>query len=162
MLKPSTGLARDEWRALKTAVRELVHDVGGLEAASAACRLQRSSLARNYSPQHPELLPVDVVAELERASGTMPVTTALARLGRHALVPLHADPGEPELLRQLGELMRHVGQACTSGAEAMSDGLLEAHEIEALKRDLHRVGSACSSLMAWLDRAARPDGMVEE
>ena len=144
------ALGRHDRQGLLTATRRLVDDVGGLDAAAAACRLARSALARHYAPQQAETMPIDVVAELERASGTAPVTTALARLAGHALVPLALEPGQPELLRRMGELMRRVGLACAAGAEAMADDVLTPAERAQLSEQLHQVVSEGSAIMAWL------------
>ncbi len=151
-----TSLGRHERQGLLTATRRLVDDVGGIDAASAACRLGRSALARHYAPTQSETMPIDVVAALERASGTIPVTTALARLAGHALVPLSTAPGEPELLRRLGELMRAAGEACAAGAQALADGALSPPERAALSEQLHQVVSAGSGLMAWLAQPEPP------
>lgn len=145
-----TTLSKMDFSALLTATRALVDACGGVDAAASACRVQRSTLARYYAPNHPEMMPVDVAAALERVSGSSAVTLTLARLSRHALVPLHGDEGEPELLRRLGELMRRVGAACSEGAEAMDDGVLTGEERARLSTALHDVVNTASALTAWL------------
>ncbi len=161
MLTRHSQLSRPEWHGLKVATRQLVVASGGLEAAAAACRLKHASLARHYSPEHPEMLPLDVIAELQRVAGVVPVTTALAHLSGHALVPLAAEPGESELLKQAGTLMRLAGQACMSAAEAMADGVLTPAECAQLSGELHAVVNAASSIMRWLSHVAA-NGLPQE
>ena len=148
-------LSRQDWLGLCTASRGLVSACGGVEAAAAACRVGKSQLGRYQSPHDQEMLPIDVVAALERATGLWPVTTALARLSGHALVQLHAEPGAPELLLRLGDLMRRTGEACAEGAAAMADGQLTEQERAGLSVRLHDTLTVASSLMAWLSQAGR-------
>ena len=146
----ASHLARTELQSIKAAARRLVEAVGGLEACAAACRLGRSQLARCYSPTDPDMLPADVVAELERAAGEAPMTTVLARLSGHTLLPVAGDGSGPALLRQLGDLMARAGEACRVGAEAMADGRLTDEECEQLADRLHEVTTQSSRITAWL------------
>lgn len=159
MMSPRSLLNRIDFAGLKAATRRLVEDAGGIEAAAAACRLSMTTLHRQYNPLHPETMPIDVVAELERASGTHPVTAALARLAGQVLVPVHHEPGAHELLRRLGDLMAEVGATMSEGAAAMEDGVLTDDEREALAGRLHEVIRVASSVRTWL---RPPEGGLDE
>lgn len=74
-------LCSDDLAALKTATRRLIRAAGGVESAASVSRVQKSSLSDYQNPALPDhFMPIDIVLELERDTGTHPVTQALARL----------------------------------------------------------------------------------
>jgi hypothetical protein len=94
---------------LKIATRRLVEEAGGVEPAASLTRVSKTMLASYYDPGSGLYVPLDVVADLESGSDSLPVTTALARL-RHAVV--HVIPVanlSPNLTSKLGEVAEEVG-----------------------------------------------------
>ncbi|MDE0942431.1 MAG: hypothetical protein OSB58_08330 [Alphaproteobacteria bacterium] len=73
---------------VKSAVRALLHAVGGEAKAAAACRVSKSTLSEYGNPRYDERhMPLDVILALERAAGQMPVTEHLA--AEHDALLLH-------------------------------------------------------------------------
>ena len=135
--------------ALKTAARRLVVSVGGLEAAATVCRLNKTALAAAYDPHQPErALPVDVVAELEHVAAAPVVTTVLARLSGHALVPI-APGGGLEALA-LVHVFRGAAEVGAAYAAAIADTRLSRAECKAVAGRLLELQAACMQAVAAL------------
>jgi hypothetical protein len=105
---------------LKLATRRLVEELGGVEPAASLTRVGKTMLASYYDPSSALYIPVDVVADLEVDSASMPVTTALARL-RHAVVhiTLVADLS-PDLPSKLGEVAEEIGDVFQKAGRAVA------------------------------------------
>lgn len=141
----SDGLA-----ALKAASRLLLGDFGKLEVAVMACRLGMSQLHACASANDPErTLPIDVVAQLERAAGTHPVTAALALLQGCIVVPIAATGGG-DLGALLAKLGREVGDVFSASAAALADGRVSEAERATLARELAELIAAGQQALAVL------------
>lgn len=131
-----------EHRALRTLTRVLVERLGGLDAAAACTRVNRSRLAEYYAPQGDAFIPADVLADLEAVAEAPLVTAELARLAGCALLPLRSV-AEEELARLLAELGQEVAQAFGAYAEALRAGrcpIQDRARLAAEVGDIVRVG----------------------
>ena len=103
---------------LKTAVRALLHALGGETKAAAQCRVAKSTLSEYGNPTYPDRhMPVDVVLALEKAAGVAPVSEHLA--AAHGAVLLKLPPVEAEqewmahitrIGKEAGDVFRHAGE----------------------------------------------------
>jgi hypothetical protein len=137
---------------MKTASRALVSRLGGAEAAALVCRYQKSALAEGYDLHRPDRsLPIDVVADLERAAGAPVVTRVLAGLAGHALVPLpHGQAPEAQAIAQV--LAGAAGLAADFAA-AMCDGRFTEAERQVLRGRLLELHGAVAHAAAAVDAA---------
>ena len=144
-------IASDDMRALKTATRVLVRAVGGIEAAATVCRYGKSAIAEGYDMQRCDrTLPIDVVADLELCAGVPAVTTVLARLSGHALVPIGPAGGlEAQAIAEVG---RRASGMFASWAAAQADADVSDAERKAVADDLLRLQAACMQAVAVLTR----------
>lgn len=128
--------APQQLRALKTAFRRLVHEVGGLEASASVTRVGTSQLADYYHPLKLEVwAPIDVVADLEEVAGQPIVTTEMARLRRHVLSPLPEGVSGDEA-KAIAEALSEAARASVTFMQAMLDGALDDGERGALAAHL--------------------------
>lgn len=136
-------------RSLKTAFRALIQRVGGLDAAATVTRVRASQLAAYYDPHQPQqLMPADVVADLEHVAGEPLVTAQLARLAGHLLLPMAAGPGSEA--RAIAAVFQEAGELGARWASAMEDGRLDDAELEGVQTelaDLHRAAGAAMALL---------------
>lgn len=106
---------------LKIATRRLVEEVGGVEPAASLTRVGKTMLASYYDPRSGLYVPVDVVADLEARSKSMPVTTALAQL-RHAVVHVTILSNmSRDLPSKLGEVAEDVGDVFKKAGRAIGE-----------------------------------------
>jgi len=135
-------LSRPQYVSLKAATRALIAANGTQVQAAAVTRLDQSDLSRGGSNAYLDrFLPLDVIADLEAASGEPLVTHALAELSGCVLIePPSAETGEAisrevgRSAQRFGELMQHYGLAA---ADAVIDAG-EAKQIEADARAMIR------------------------
>lgn len=117
-----------EYRALKTAAKLLVHEVGQLDAAASCCRLGRSQIAECCDPNKPDRwLPLDVIADLEKVAGRPIVTAVLARLAHHLLMP-QPDAAAGHFDAAVGRALTASSCAATRFIEAKADGKVTPEE----------------------------------
>ncbi len=137
------------YNALKTAMKLLTQDLGGVEAAATTTRVGKSQLS-DYSNVHDnQFVPADVLLDLETVGGTPHVTAALARIQGYELVAVVAR-AEHELSVLMAHLGRDVGHAFAAAAEALADGHIDEAEAHHLTARLEAVRCASASAMAWL------------
>lgn len=138
-----------EIRSLKTAFRALIQRVGGLDAAATVTRVRPSQLAAYYDPhQAQQLMPCDVVADLERVAGELLVTAQLARLAGHMLLPMAPAFGSES--RAIGQVFQESGELGARWASAMEDGQLDEAELERVLTELADLQRAAARAIALL------------
>jgi hypothetical protein len=146
-------LSRSEIAAIKTATYATIDGLGGIDAAATVCRYERSALSDAQNHAKPaRTLPVDVVADIERALGNPLITRVLAGLSGHALIPLPKDGG-PEA-QAIAQVMSGAASLGADFAAAMSDARITAPERQAIKDRLLSLHATCAQAVAALDSAS--------
>jgi hypothetical protein len=143
-----------ERRGLKTGFRALVHASGGLEASAAATRVAKTVLALGYDQAAPDRFPaIDVMADLERASGEPIVTQLLAAMQGYALVRVEPVSGcEMRAIASVGERSSEVFAAF---GRAIADGAITQEERTVLHRELLDLVAAATEAAAMLGRGMK-------
>ena len=136
-----------ELRALKTASHLAVKECGGLEAASSITRIGKTGLAAAYDPHALDrFMPIDAVADLERASGKPVVTARLAALSGYRLVALPAPT--MNAVNAIALVFQRAGEVGAAFAHGMEDGALSHHEWSELLQDLLDLAKAATEAAA--------------
>jgi hypothetical protein len=146
--------------ALKRATGEMIRGVGGLEAAAGFCRVGKSVLGCNQSPNEPDsFVALDVLADLEPLArgreGWPHVTRALAAQQGFALVKLpDALPEAGDLLHLVARQAREGGAIASAICAALADGKVDADEARAARKqvaDLIDVAVAMDAALAAIE-----------
>mgnify|MGYP001042125909 CR=1 FL=1 len=136
---------------IKEAEAGLVAACGGLKQAATASRLAKTVLAQCTDDDHATRhLPVDVVADLERASGDPVVTRYLAALSGHLLVPVRGVSREPYPL-VLASVTKETGELLGAAGAALREGRLSPAQAHVVKREALDVAAALAEMLADCD-----------
>lgn len=140
------------YRGLKAAVRRLVRDLGGQEAAASLTRVDHQRLGR-YGRVHEAMqAPIDVIADLETEAGCPAVTRLLAAAQGYLLVPRPGAAPVPLDAAALGRMANAAGDVIGDIGVALADGTVtvaEVHEL-ALREDVRRAMEALAAIDAGL------------
>ncbi|MDA1098169.1 MAG: hypothetical protein O2967_04215 [Proteobacteria bacterium] len=133
---------------VKSAVRALLHAIGGEAKAAAVCRVSKSTLSEYGNPRYGERhMPVDVVLALERAAGEMPVTEHLAAEHGALLLHLPAVEAVGSWLDHLTSIGKEAGDVFHRAGEYLAnDGDIDAHEAPALLREVDELLAAVAAM----------------
>jgi hypothetical protein len=158
---PESAAMTPDLLILKRATSEMIKGVGGLEAAAGVCRVGKSVLSDNQSPNRADsFVAIDVVAELEplarERSGWPHVTRALCRVMGGTFVPIPEAPATREdLLKLLADQAREQSDLTNAICAGLSDGKFDqADATKALAEveDVIRVAAAMrAELMTILE-----------
>ena len=133
---------------VKSAVRALLHAVGGEAKAAEACRVSKSTLSEYGNPRYQDRhMPVDVVLALERAAGVMPVTEHLA--AEHGALLLHLPAGDAVggWLDHLTTIGKEAGDVFHRAGEYLADdGDIDAHEAPGLLKEVDELLAAVAAM----------------
>jgi hypothetical protein len=139
----------EERRALKTGFRVLVQHSGGLEAAAAASRLNKTHLAASYDQEAKDRFPaLDVVADLERAAGVPVVTKLLAAM--HGLALVHVEPIGGCAISAIASVGQNSSDVFAAFVRAVSDGVITEAERADLRQkmlDLVAVATEAAAIL---------------
>jgi hypothetical protein len=145
----TTRLSAIDIAALKTGMRLLVEDVGGIDAAASVSRLAPSSIAESYDPHRANRMPaVDVVADLEAVGRTPRVTATLARLAGYRLVPLLRADGR--IGRSIAEVLTGSSEVGAAYVAATADGSVTTAEVLRIATELTELVSAAEQALGVL------------
>lgn len=143
--------------ALKRATGEMIKGVGGVEASAEWCRVGKSVLSDNQSPNKPDsFAAIDVVAALEplaRARDGWPhVTQALCQRMGGVFVPVpEVPPGRRDLCALLGEQAKESSDLTRALAKALGDGRVDPHETAEPRREAWQLMQVAATIVAALD-----------
>lgn len=140
----------EERRALKTVFHVLVKRVGGVEAAAAGSRCNKTNIAAGYDQEAMDRFPaLDVVADLERAAGAPVVTKQLAAM--HGLALVHVEPTKGCAISAIASVGQKAGEFFAAFALAMDDGVITENERPKLRQEMLDVVAFASEAAAILD-----------
>ena len=143
--------SEEERRALKTGFRVLVQHCGGLEAAAATSRCNKTIIAAGYDQEAKDRFPsLDVVADLERAAGEPVITRLLAAM--HGMALVHVEPISGCALRAMADVGEHASGVFAAFGRAMADGAITAAERETLRREMLDLVAVASEAAAILGK----------
>lgn len=144
----------EERRALKTGFRVLVQHAGGLEAAAAASRLNKTHLAAGYDQEAKDRFPaLDVVADLERAAGKPVVTKLLAAM--HGLALVRVEPVTGCAMRAIASVGERSSEVFAAFGRAMADGAITQEDRAVLHGELLDLVAAATEAAAMLGKGMR-------
>lgn len=143
---------------IKTAVRELLHAVGGEAKAAQACRVSKSTLSEYANPRHAERhMPLDVVLALEKAANETPVTEHLAAEHNSILLRLPESGDELEWLGHLAIIGKEASDVFHRTSEYLADdGDIDATEAQILLREVDELLAAVAAMRAAVRRRLGP------
>jgi hypothetical protein len=140
----------EERRALKTGFRVLVQHAGGLEAAAAASRLNKTHLAVSYDQEAKDRFPaLDVVADLERAAGVPVVTKLLAAM--HGLALVHVEPINGCAISAIAAVGQNSSEVFAAFGRAVADGAITDGERAVLRQEMLDLVAVATEAAAILE-----------
>lgn len=140
----------EERRALKTGFRVLVQQAGGLEAAAAATRVNKTVLAASYDQEAKDRFPaLDVVADLERAAGVPVVTRLLA--GMHGLALVHVEPISGCAISAMASVGQNSSEVFAAFGRALADGVITEAERAVLRQEMLDLVAVATEAAAILE-----------
>ena len=143
--------APSTYNTLKTAVKRLVLDVGGVDAAASCTRGTRSLFSDYGNITSDRHLPADAILDLETIGGVPHVTEALASAQGYRLVRVDPRPRD-EVAAALARIGQSMGVLFSNAAAALADGVLTPVEAAGLSRDLESTGRVVSEALSLLRR----------
>ena len=140
----------EERRALKTGFRVLVQRSGGLEAAAAATRVNKTHLAAGYDQVALDRFPaLDVVADLERAAGVPVVTKLLAAM--HGLALVHVEPISGCAISAMASVGQNSSEVFAAFGRALADGVITQAERAVLRQEMLDLVAVATEAAAILE-----------
>ncbi len=143
-------------------MRVLIASLGGVTDAAALTALSHGAISRAQSPDHPDLLPLDVLIYAEMRAGRPIVTAILADLTGHALTPIADEPADgPCAAEAAGLVLRLVGtgaDAARALAAAAADGAICPREASAVDGELQKAADAITTTRRRLSARLKPRG----
>ena len=120
---------------LKSAQRDLIKRVGGIERAAEVASVSKSQMGRFNNDGDPEMMPVPVALMLQRDCDVPFVTAAMAELEGRRL----ADPNTPAaasacIMARHAEVVARAAELMAKGAYAFSDNRTTPAEAAGLDR----------------------------
>ena len=143
---------------IKTAVRALLHAVGGEAKAAEACRVSKSTLSEYANPRHSERhMPLDVVLALENAARKTPVTEHMAAEHNSILLRLPDSDDELGWLGYLAVIGKEASDVFHRTSEYLADdGEIDATEAPILLREIDELLAAVAAMRTAVRRRLDP------
>lgn len=145
--------------ALKSAARQLIRQLGGVEAAADDTRVGKSALGRYYDQNSPDFMPVDVALDLMLAArsqgGDATVARTLAELLGFQLVQAEQGGALGDWLRHTCSLSIQAVQVANEVAIAASDGTITKEEAQSILPQITKVARATATLHESISRIAQ-------
>jgi len=136
--------------ALKTAVKKVVHEVGGLAAAASCSRVGISQLSDYGNVASDKMVPVDVALDLEMIGGSPHITAQMARLHGYQLMPCDGRPMH-ELIPALQRIALDNGALFAKTVHILSGGAVSTKERNELASTLADIARASAEALAALE-----------
>lgn len=141
---------------LKEAAAALIHDAGGVRKAADLSRVGKSQVSAYENPYQEEVhMPVDVVLQLEKASGSRAITSHLAFQHHSVLVQLPSDHSRDSWFVAAGRAAKEHGEALAAIGAALEDGTITREEamlgLKEVDETLTATAALRQKLLAVLD-----------
>lgn len=123
---------------LKTAVRTLLHTLGGEAKAADLCRVSKSTLSEYGNPTYADRnMPVDIALALEEAAGDFPITRHMAAAHSALVVALPSAADTTDWVTHLTRIGRESGDVFHRAGEYLAnDGEIDNREAPTLLKEL--------------------------
>jgi hypothetical protein len=147
------------YAGLKTATAQLFAEFGegkrGQTMAAKATRVGQQRLS-DYANRNEErdFIPADVIFDLEKASGTRPVSEYLAEALNCLLIPLPEGTGAGCVLKGSGEMAEDLGQVLAEIGKALRDGKLSPAEAGRITSKLYDLIASAHALVKQVEAEA--------
>ncbi len=138
------------YNAIKTAVKRLLNDIGGIDAAAACTRGTRSLFSEYGSITSDRQVPVDVVLDLESIAGIPHVTSALAAVHGYELRRIAPPQAPYQLAASLARVGEGMADLFADTASMIGHPSPSAAEQARLTGDLEAVARVVSDALAVL------------
>lgn len=144
--------SREIYNRLKAATRRLIKCAGGVEAAAMDTRVSWANLSK-YENINAEgvFMPLDVIADLETATGSYAVTEALAAL--HGAVLMHKPAADRDgvMTAHIAKVLKETGETVEAVGASISDGTIDRRERESIITQIDEAVHALMALRAHVD-----------
>lgn len=139
--------------SLKEAAAALIEAAGGVIAASDLCRVKKSALSdyANAFGKEKNHMPIDVVKQLEGASGCRAVTEHLAANHKCVLIQIPHFACHADWWRHVSEMTAEFGDVVKSAGTYLADGDLSEQESQFLLKELDQLLESAGALRQALE-----------
>lgn len=132
--------------SLKTATKQAVEHVGGIDAAATISRVGRTQFSDYSNRQRDGMVPVDVALDLDHCAEKPLILAAMAQALGYVVIPMHIGPGD--FGSDMSEVAISSGDAVSTAMRVLADNQIdppEADEIAPkLSRTIHALQRALS------------------
>lgn len=136
--------------AIKTAVKEAIKRIGGIDAAASVVRVGRSQLSDYGNRNSPQTVPADVAVALDCCAQHPLILAAMAHAEGYGIVPLHF--GEGHIPKDMAKFAAETSLTLQRGFEALEDMQVDVPEAQELLRCLSKVIMTAQHMQANLNK----------
>ena len=139
-----------DYGSVKAAVAALIGAAGGEKAAAEKCRVGKSMLSDYANPHHEKThMPVDVVLQLEEATGEMPVTTHLAAAHGCMVLRLPEAEIDHQWTQHVARLAKEAGDVFARSHQFLEDDNdIDEREAPILLQEIDELMMAAAEMRA--------------
>lgn len=134
--------------AIKTATKQAVTAVGGIDAAASATRVGRSQIADYYNRNSPQVVPADVAVALDQCAEHPHILSAMAHAEGYAILPIRV--GDGDIAQDMQDIALGAGDLMSETVRVLADGIVTEDERHALMTRLQTLNHFVNHAMATL------------
>lgn len=126
--------------SVKTATKQALDLVGGIDAAASCSRVGRSQLSEYSNRNSVQVVPIDIAIGLDQYAQQPLILAAMARVEGYTLLAI--ELGEGDVAVSMERIARGAGELLATTVRVLSDGVVSAAEAAELTHglsDLNRV-----------------------
>lgn len=142
--------------AIKTATKQVVGAVGGIDAAASATRVGRSQIADYYNRNSPQVVPADVAVALDQCAEHPHILAAMAHAEGYTILPIRI--GEGDIAQNMQDIALGAGELMAETVRVLADGIVTEDERQALMARLQHLNHFVNHAMATLRGMSMQDG----
>lgn len=122
--------------ALKTATKQAVAHVGGIDAAACVSRVGRTQFSDYSNRQRDAVIPLDVALDLDHCAEHPFILHAMAHALGFLVLPLHVGPGD--FGQDMSEYAQASGDILATAVRILEDGVVDVDEANEIAPKLTR------------------------
>ncbi|MFT8463158.1 phage regulatory CII family protein [Acetobacter persici] len=135
---------------LKTATKQAVEHVGGIDAAATISRVGRTQFSDYSNRQRDGMVPVDVALDLDHCAEKPLILAAMAHALGYVLIPQHVGVGD--FGHDMGEFAVTSGEVLSTAVRILSDGRIDPHEADEIAPKLAHAKHIVERALACIHR----------